>query len=272
MSTRFRYCGELLSNAGFETAGAGGEPHASWTKHAGSGAVADETTIKHAGSHALKLTAGASEDTWSQQAFTVRPGFHYTMTVYAYGTGSVAGKIGVWDATNSANIIAPTTTGITAAAWGLVTVAFTAPATCLQVSLTLWAAPGTGGIVYFDDASVLPADFDFDADAERFFEEVGEPRPAASGKLYYNPLSPTGLRKCWRVSMRNIDPDEAAMMEAAFRAAVLDDSNVYWMAWDETTATKVRTRPSEWNDKGAHRADATDLRTISFTLREETPT
>lgn len=95
---------------------------------------------------------------------------------------------------------------------------------------------------------------------------------AGSGKLYFNAMSTTGLRKCWRVTMLNIDPEEADMVEAAFKAAILDDSSVYFMAWDETTATKVRTRPEEWKDVGKHRADGTDMRTINFTLREETPT
>ena len=270
MTTRLRYCGELLSNAGFETAGTGGaDIFASWTETAGDGAVADETGSKHAGAHAVKLTAGATSNTTVYQAVTVRPGFTYDLTFYTRGDGTHDGKYSIYDATNAANIVAATDTGVTGTSYTLVTKQFTAPAGCVSVRITLGCPVENGGVAYFDDASVLPADFAFDAEAELGDEPVGNEWEALDGSLHKHNRCASGRRLVWSVTAKGIEPAEREMLRAAFDAALL--AGCVWMAWSETTATTVRARPGTWRQRALKRADGTAVYDVAFAVREETP-
>lgn len=271
MSTRFRYCGELLSNTGFETAGTGGaDVFGSWTETPGNGAIADEGSLVHAGSHAAKLTAGASSNTTLRQTIVVRPGFDYTLTFYTRGASGKDGKYQIYDVTGAADIVAVTDTGITGDTYTLVTVPFTAPAACVSVYIYLGCPVENAGIAYFDDISVLPADFAFDAETNLSDEPVGEEWEAASGKVQFRARSTTGRRNVWDVSVKGCDPDEREMLRAAYDAALL--AGCTWMAWDETTATTVRSKAGSWRQTPKKRSNNTAIYDVSFSLRQETAT
>lgn len=85
---------ELLSNTGFETAGAGGpDVFANWSETTdGTGALLDETSIVDAGSHSCKLTSGdpasANYAGVSQSVLTI--GHRFTHSVRARHDGTSA--------------------------------------------------------------------------------------------------------------------------------------------------------------------------------------
>jgi len=152
---------ELLSNTGFETAGGGGaDVFGSWTENAGDGDLLDETTIvRSGGSHSLNMNNGALADTYVMQAVAVTATYHYRLRFWAYGDGTNAGRYQIRDATAGADIVATTTTGITAATWTHVTVDFIAPVGCSSVEVYLRCSPaGAAGTVYVDDVSVFELD------------------------------------------------------------------------------------------------------------------
>lgn len=142
----------LLSNGGFENAGAGGaDIFSGWTENAGSGAIADETTEVRTGSHACKLTAGAvPNNTYVYQTVNAKIGERFRFSFYTRGDGTNAGQYRVWDFDNTEEVIARTSTGITGTAYTKKTVTF-----LVKKTATLWAilySPTTnGGISYFDD-------------------------------------------------------------------------------------------------------------------------
>jgi len=269
MSTRFRYCGELLSNPGFETSGTGGaDVFGSWTEATGDGAIASETSLIHGGTKAAKLTAGASSNTTLQQAVVVVPGYHYVLTFYTRGDETYDGKYQVYDVTNSANIVATVDTGVTGATYTLVTVAFTAPAGCVSARITLGCPVENGGIAYFDDVSVLPADFTWDADVERGEEPIGRDWMDIGGGLHFDAATATGVRPATRVSAKGVDPYERDMLYAAYKAARLADCT--WRAWDQTADSLVRTVRESWKETAQHRADGTAVYNVSFAIQENT--
>ncbi|MDQ1307672.1 MAG: hypothetical protein QG671_3505 [Actinomycetota bacterium] len=150
---------ELLTNAGFETAG-GGDPDffGTWTEYAGTGTIADEGSLVNAGSHAAKLTAGTSYNTYIYQAATVTAGKQYTVTFYTRtGDTAAAGRYKIYDASNSADIVALASTGIAATTYAKMTRVFTAPAGCSSVRIYLYCPATNGKIAYFDTVSVLQA-------------------------------------------------------------------------------------------------------------------
>lgn len=146
---------ELLSNPGFETAGAGGaDIWGSWTENAGDGTLANEITIIHGGSDAMKATSGASSDTYVYQDVTVVAGTRYKLVFWARGDGTYAGQYHVYDQTGSADIIAKVSTGVTAATYTEFQVYFNAPTSCNTVRLYLYCPSTDTGVAYFDDVSV----------------------------------------------------------------------------------------------------------------------
>jgi len=64
----------------------------------------------------------------------------------------------VWDNSNGADIVGATSTGITGAAYEMVTREFTAPAGCVSVRVYFYCPPVNGGIAYFDASEVRRMD------------------------------------------------------------------------------------------------------------------
>uniref|UniRef100_A0A6M3J8S3 CBM-cenC domain-containing protein n=1 Tax=viral metagenome TaxID=1070528 RepID=A0A6M3J8S3_9ZZZZ len=141
----------LLYNGDFEVAARVG-----WTDTAGDGAIADTTTAGefNGGARAVKITAGATANTKDAQAHAVIPGQTYTLAMWCRGDATNAGRYGVYDATNSADITARVTTGITSATYTAVSTTFLAPAGCVSARIDLWCPSVNGGIAYFDDVVV----------------------------------------------------------------------------------------------------------------------
>lgn len=151
------YGSELIVNGGFETAGLGGaDVFGTWIETAGDGAISDETTLFHGGAHAAKLTSGATPIASPQLMGTiaVTPNGSYYFSFWTRGDGTNSGRYSVRDATNDVSIVASSQTNNITTTYQLVTLQFTAPATCSSVWIFLKAPNVTGGIVYFDDVSV----------------------------------------------------------------------------------------------------------------------
>ena len=147
---------ELLSNTGFETAGAGGDDvFGSWTEVKSSSTIADDATA-HGGTHACKITTGAASDTAHvYQDVTVTAGKHYTLDFWTRtDAGDVAGFYRIYDQTGSADIVAKTTTGVSGATYAEVGKCFTAPTGCTTVRIYLYCSTTNTDVVYFDDVSV----------------------------------------------------------------------------------------------------------------------
>ena len=143
----------LLSNPGFETAGGGGaDVFSAWVETAGSGAIAIETGSVHGDTNAAKLTCGASDDTQIQLNFVSVVGTIYTLKFWTRGASAHAGRYKIYDVTNSADIVALATTGITGDTYTEVTVTFTST----SVSTGIIFKPGatSGYIAYFDDLTL----------------------------------------------------------------------------------------------------------------------
>ena len=154
---------EVLSNTGFETAGAGGANiWANWIEAVGdgSGTIADETTLTHAGSHAAKLTSSGVNWFSPQVNYspTVTPSQNYQISFWTRGDGTHAGKYSILDATHTAYLNASSsglTTGVTGTTYTQVTTTVAIPAGC--TSITIFLVPdnaGAGNVAYFDDVSL----------------------------------------------------------------------------------------------------------------------
>lgn len=146
---------ELLTNEGFETAGAGDPDFwTGWTENAGSGTLANETGTVQAGSDAASVTAGASLDTYVKQAITVSPGDLVKIVIYSYGTGTNDGQYQIRDATNGVDLVAREGTGQTAAAWAAKTVYVLAPNGCTSIELYLHDTAVNTEECFFDSCSM----------------------------------------------------------------------------------------------------------------------
>lgn len=147
----------LLSNHGFETAGAGDPDFwANWTEAANDGALANETVVIHEGNDAAKFTAGVNKTTSIIQAITVVAGKKYRIRIWTRGDGTNAGRYRVHDGTTY--LIAQTTTGVTGAAYAAVVDEFTVPTGKTSVNVWLDCPPVDGGICYFDACEVRSMD------------------------------------------------------------------------------------------------------------------
>jgi len=154
-SVAYDYAIVDILNGGFETAGAGGaDVWATWAETAGDGALANETTIVHGGSDAAKVTAGATANTKVAQTCGVIPGHVYTLSFWTRGDGTNGGRYGVYDVSNSADIVAAVATGVTGTTYTQKTATFIAPAGCISVRIDLWCPTTNTGIAYFDDVSM----------------------------------------------------------------------------------------------------------------------
>lgn len=150
----------LLSNPGFETAGAG-DPDFwdDWVESAGTGALANETVEKHEGNDAAKVTAGSSANTSIYQPATVVSGAKYRIRFWTRGDGTHAGRYGLYDEDNAEWIVGPgVTTGISSATYGALVKEFTAPAGCTTVRLYLQCPSTDTAVAYFDACEVRSMD------------------------------------------------------------------------------------------------------------------
>ena len=139
-----------LANPGFETAGGAPPVWANWVDTVGDGALANEGVIVHEGNDAAKITSGPLSDTSTYGAVVVLPGQRRRLRFWTRGDAVNDGRYIIWDATAGANIQGMTSTGITAAAWGMVEAEYTVPAGCVLVHIFLACPDTNGGIAYFD--------------------------------------------------------------------------------------------------------------------------
>src|SRR3990170_5387916 len=154
-SVAYDYAIVDILNGGFETAGAGGaDVWATWAETAGDGALANETTIVHGGSDAAKMTAGATANTKVAQTCGVIAGHVYILSFWTRGDGTNGGRYGVYDVSNSADIVAAVATGVTGTTYTQKTATFIAPAGCISVRIDLWCPTTNTGVAYFDDVSM----------------------------------------------------------------------------------------------------------------------
>lgn len=152
---------EALSNTGFETYTGTQDDGVSDTFTGwvltGIGAKAEATATANSGVNAVKLTPGGASSGVLSQAASVVGGAVYRLTYYTRGDGTNAGRHRIFDVTNGADIIADTSTGVTGTTFVQKTIEFTAPATCVSVSIRLISAPvGSGGYAIFDTVSLKP--------------------------------------------------------------------------------------------------------------------
>jgi hypothetical protein len=153
----------ITSNAGFETAGAGGaDVVANWTETAGFGAITLDTGVYHGGAKSLKLTAGPDAGTRVSRQITVTAGQVGKLTFWTYGDGTNAGRYVITDVTHGELITSVTSTNVAAANWRRVRCQFTVPAGCEVLSLTLWCPPVNAAYCYFDDVSLTFSGMDGD--------------------------------------------------------------------------------------------------------------
>lgn len=146
---------DLVANGGFETPG-GGSPDvfASWAEGAPSGStILDETTITHAGTHAAKLSY-VSATPYVYQDFAATPANRYRLSFWCRGDGAQVGRYAVYDVTNAAFVIQPTSSGNLSTTWQQKIVDFTCPTGCASVRVYLYG-PNATGSAYWDDVSCV---------------------------------------------------------------------------------------------------------------------
>jgi hypothetical protein len=146
----------LLSNVGFETAGAGGaDVFGSWDESAGDGAIAQDATTKHGGTYSAKLTAGATVNTALYQAVDASASTKYLVSFWTRGDGVSAGRYQIID--NIGELVTITSTGVTGATWTRVGAMVTTNAGATVIQLTLRCSATVAGVAYFDDCIVNAA-------------------------------------------------------------------------------------------------------------------
>lgn len=151
----------LLTNGGFETAGAGGaDVWAFWSERVSDGALADETSVVYSdgGGHAAKITSGASKDTWVwRPQILVIPGETYTLRMYVRGDGTNSGRYAIYNNNDAGYITALTSVSVTSATYTLKEFTVVVPSTCNTIRVYLAGPNANGGIAYFDAVSLVPA-------------------------------------------------------------------------------------------------------------------
>jgi len=153
---------ELLLNGDFESAGGGGaDIFARWIETLGDGAIADETTLVHGGSHAVKVTAGPTQNTWvfisyfgNPRSMYVEPGQTVIITFWTRGDGTNSGRYALYNETGLSFIRSLYTVGVPGTEYTQVQFSHVVPAGCYQVRLYLACPDANGGIAYFDDVTL----------------------------------------------------------------------------------------------------------------------
>lgn len=145
-----------LRNDSFDEAGSGGaDVFTFWQELLGNGSVSrDDNGL---GSYCCKLNSGTLQTTEVYQDVNLRPGAQVTLTYSTKGNGVVAGRIGVYDVTHSADVIAVKSTGRTSGSWGELTETFTVPAGCLTIRVRLLCPASNSVDTWFDYARLTPA-------------------------------------------------------------------------------------------------------------------
>lgn len=155
--------GERVVNGSFEVAGAGGaDVVAWWSESYGSdstGLIERTSTTSTDGTYSLKITASAAGGyAGVTQYIKTAPSVSLTLSLDTKGNGTHSARYAVYDATNSAWIIATTSAGNTTTSWATTSVTVTVPATCTYLRLYIQSpAQGTGGVVYVDNISLTEA-------------------------------------------------------------------------------------------------------------------
>lgn len=147
--------GELLSNPGFETAGAGGtDVFANWneTSTLGSSLIEQADDSIHGGTYSAKLTNVDTNVQVNTGNIAVTPGALYKISFWTRGDGTKQGYYRIYDATNTTYITGYLTTGVTGTDWAEVVHYVTAPAGCVNLRLYLWLR--LVGVCYYDDVSI----------------------------------------------------------------------------------------------------------------------
>lgn len=169
---------EDLTNGGFENAGGGGaDIWANWTENASDGALANETTVVHGGSDAAKITAGSSVDTYVKQTFTPTTGRLHKLVFWARGDGTHSIRYQIEDDTNTEDIVALTSAGVTAAEYTQVTVYFTVPYNCTSVNIYFYCPNTDTAYGYVDDVSIKP-------DEQYTISKARSPREHSSASVW----------------------------------------------------------------------------------------
>lgn len=128
---------------------------ANWSETEGGGLITKTTALVKSGTYAALLTqsSGGSGNALTQ-TIVVTASTRYKLTFYAAGDGTNAGRYGLYDVSNSADIVAATSTAITAGAYSLITKYFTTPTGCTSLRVNLYPAAVASAYAYFDDVSV----------------------------------------------------------------------------------------------------------------------
>lgn len=158
-----------IANPGFETGGTGdnfnggtevddgtSDNFTTWTEagvNDGAGDKCEATATKKSGSYAVMFTYTTAQTSVQSANLTVTAGSAMSLTFWARGDATVAGQYLVYDVTNGADIVAATTTGVTAATYAQVTKAFTVPAGCVSLYLK-FMGPVASGVSYVDDVAL----------------------------------------------------------------------------------------------------------------------
>ena len=157
-----------IANSGFETGGTGddfdggaevddgtSDDFTDWTETNNdvAGNKCEATATAQAGTYAVMLTYVDGESAIQSGNLTVVPGETLLLSFYSRGDASVAGQYQIYDVTNSADIQAKATTGVTAASYAEVTKSFTAPADCVLLYVKFYSPSGAGS-AYVDAVSL----------------------------------------------------------------------------------------------------------------------
>jgi hypothetical protein len=153
------YTSNAVINPSFEIAGAGGADVFAWWVEAygDDGQVEQDSAQHYEGSYSCKITAtstGAASPGVTI-GVEVEAGEVFDLSFAVRGDGTNNGRFLVYDSTNSANVIALSSVGHTAASWAVKTYTVTVPAGCERITLSLYTSgTGTGGVTWFDDVKL----------------------------------------------------------------------------------------------------------------------
>jgi hypothetical protein len=144
---------ELISNAGFETAGGGGaDVFANWTESAGDGTIAQDAWEME-GDWSCKLTAGPSVNTVVTQTVSVVAGQPYLLKFWHFASDGTAGRYSLLNVAATEMFVLVTELPYLAS-WQLAEIPFVAPETCDELTLYLYCPDTNGDAVRFDLVSL----------------------------------------------------------------------------------------------------------------------
>ena len=125
-----------------------------WTETDGDGSAVASA------SEWIVLVAGATANTKISQTIAVTADEDYVVTFWTWvASGDGPGRWGVYDVTNSADIIARRSTEITSTSREPVKATFKAPSGCEQVRIDLWCSETNGDETEYDDVGLFLVDY-----------------------------------------------------------------------------------------------------------------